>query len=369
MRELSVGSRTIEAGDVEPSMPLTILNVAYPLAPVSWDAVGGAEQVLAQLDSALVRSGHRSLVVACDGSQVRGGLHPICCPPAYDSAARVDADSRTREQMQRVLRDYEVDLIHIHSLTFAPLLSVSAAVPILVTLHLPRSSYSDGDLRRPRPNVWMNCVSATQRHTFADIPAVIATIENGAPIDPEAPVPMHARRFALWLGRICPEKAVHEAIEAAARADTPLLIAGRTYPYESHVRYFEEQIATRLGRACRFVGAVSGERKRWLLRHARCLLVASSFETSSLVAREALACGTPVVARRSPALEVLLENAVTGFIADDTREMAIAIEAAGAIDPRACMDAATRCCPQERTTSEYLSLYERLAAARTRPDR
>src|SRR3954447_19417870 len=45
-------------------MSLTVLSVAYPLAPVSQDAVGGAEQMLSHLDHALVRAGHRSIVVA-----------------------------------------------------------------------------------------------------------------------------------------------------------------------------------------------------------------------------------------------------------------------------------------------------------------
>ena len=45
-------------------MSFTILSVAYPFAPVGPDTVGGAEQVLAQLDAALVAAGHRSIVVA-----------------------------------------------------------------------------------------------------------------------------------------------------------------------------------------------------------------------------------------------------------------------------------------------------------------
>src|SRR6058998_755143 len=45
-------------------MRLTILSVAYPLARVGPDAVGGAEQVLTQLDAALTQAGHRSLVIA-----------------------------------------------------------------------------------------------------------------------------------------------------------------------------------------------------------------------------------------------------------------------------------------------------------------
>ena len=55
-------------------MTLTLLSVAYPLAPVGIDAGGGAEQVLTALDRALVAAGHRSLVVACAGSSAFGQL-------------------------------------------------------------------------------------------------------------------------------------------------------------------------------------------------------------------------------------------------------------------------------------------------------
>ena len=55
-------------------MKLTVLNVAYPLAPVGPGAVGGAEQIPTILDEALTRARHRSLVIACEGSQVCGTL-------------------------------------------------------------------------------------------------------------------------------------------------------------------------------------------------------------------------------------------------------------------------------------------------------
>ena len=54
----------------------TVVNVAYPFAPVGDDATRGAEQVVARLDEALVEKGHRSVVIACDGSDVRGELVP-----------------------------------------------------------------------------------------------------------------------------------------------------------------------------------------------------------------------------------------------------------------------------------------------------
>ena len=58
IRRYAPGRRTRAAlaadaapGDVAMPAQLTILSVAYPLAPVGPDAVGGAEQVLAAMDA------------------------------------------------------------------------------------------------------------------------------------------------------------------------------------------------------------------------------------------------------------------------------------------------------------------------------
>ncbi|MBL9025844.1 MAG: hypothetical protein JNL21_26855 [Myxococcales bacterium] len=57
-------------------MPLTVLNVAFPFAPVGPDSVGGAEQIVSALDAALLRAGHRSIDLACDGSTAAGDGEP-----------------------------------------------------------------------------------------------------------------------------------------------------------------------------------------------------------------------------------------------------------------------------------------------------
>src|SRR5437763_694856 len=105
----------------------------------------------------------------------------------------------------------------------------------------------------------------------------------------------HAKRdFALALGRICPEKGFHYALDAAALARTPLLIAGRVFPYPDHEQYFAKEIEPRLGPLARFLGNLDFARKRRFLTAARCVLMPSLIdETSSLVAMEAIACGAP----------------------------------------------------------------------------
>src|SRR5436853_2382778 len=79
-------------------MKLSVLSIAYPLAPMGPDAAGGSEQILTLLDRTLVRGGHRSVVVACEGSRAEGRLLTAPLPPGpLDDAVRAAAQKRYRE--------------------------------------------------------------------------------------------------------------------------------------------------------------------------------------------------------------------------------------------------------------------------------
>lgn len=340
-------------------MSLTVLNVAYPLAPVGRETPGGAEQVLAALDRGLVEAGHRSVVIAQEGSAVAGELVPVPAPRgALDEAAHW----MVHEHVRRALREAiarGVDLVHLHGADFHDYLPPPGPTA-LVTLHMPHEFYRPEALRPARPDTWFNTVSADQARRYPPLPTLIPPIENGVPV--AALQARHAPRgFALSLGRICPEKGQHLALEAARRAGVPLVLAGEVFPYEAHEAYFSQEIAPRLDSERRFVGPVGFRRKRRLLSAARCLLVASLVhETSSLVAREALACGTPVVAFARGALPEAVEDGVTGFLVEDVDGMAEAIAQVCRLDPERCRSVARERFDEARMVERYLMAYRTL---------
>jgi hypothetical protein len=342
-------------------MPLTVLSVAYPHARVGPDAVGGAEQVLSTLDRALVAAGHRSLVIAAQGSTVAGAL--VAIPETageIDDAARADAQAWVRAAIAAVRGRERVDVVHLHGIDCAAYLPDDGAT--LVTLHLPLDWYPPA-LFAPRPGLTLHAVSAAQHATKPEGARLAEPIGNGVP-DALLAARQTKRGFALMLGRICAEKGVDHALRAARAADRTLLIGGKVYPYAAHEAYYRDAVAPLLDARRRFLGPVAFARKRRLLAAAECLLVPSlCAETASLVAMEALACGTPVIAYPNGALADVVEHGRTGFLVRDEAEMAQAMARAGAISPETCRAVARARFSEGRMVEAYLALYARMAGA------
>jgi glycosyltransferase involved in cell wall biosynthesis len=343
-------------------MQQTVLSVAYPLTEVGEDAVGGSEQVLTILDRALTERGHRSLVIAAEGSKIRGTL--ISSPAVrgkLDDSVRQWAQKVHKKLIEGVLSRYSVDIVHMHSLDFHRYLP-DAGTPTLATLHLPPDWYPSRIFRMKREQLYMNCVSASQQKTCPKSPLLLPVIPNGIDVAKFARSETR-KNFVLALGRICPEKGFHLAIQAAKKAKVELVLAGEVYPYTAHREYFKKCITPALDRRRRFVGPVGFEQKRALLAQAKCLLITSTVaETSSLVAMEALASGTPVIAYRSGALPEIVEDGRTGFLVSSVGEMTEAIKDVGQLKTEDCREAARRRYSSTRMIDRYLQTYRSIIA-------
>src|SRR5581483_9529299 len=237
-----------------------------------------------------------------------------------------------------------------------------------ISLHLPLNWYEPRALTNVRENVSLVCVSHSQRRTAPTGVRISRVIPNGVDLER-----FHlARRkggYVLYMGRICPEKGLHLAIDAAERVSATLLIAGTVFDYPEHREYFEAMIRPRVGPNALFIGAVGGRRKAHLLAGAKCLLIPSQArETSSLIAMEAIASGTPVIAWRSGALTEIIDDGRTGFLVSSVEGMARCIEHVSHLTSADCRQEAEQNFSAEQTLGHYLGFYQSLGMHSSVPE-
>ena len=340
--------------------PLSILYVSYPLLPVTPESAGGAEQMLLAIEREMHALGHRTTVAASTASQVSGRLLDTGSP----TAGADQYEDRERQHVKAVLtylqhHSGEFDLIHDKSGSFFRH-AAECPVPVLATLHLPRTFYREEFFNDTSSNLSFNCVSQSQAASFTDLPNFLGVVENGIKVE-EFPFTPEKAGYLLWLGRICEEKGPHLAIAAARQAGMPLVIAGQVYPFRYHQDFYAREVRSHLNGRVRFIETPTLDQKLKLLANARAVLLTSTAEeTSSLVAMEAMACGTPAVALRRGAFPEVVADGEAGFVVDSIEEMPEALAQLDRISPKACRTRVERHFSASRMAHEYQELYRRV---------
>jgi glycosyltransferase involved in cell wall biosynthesis len=346
---------------------LRVLYIAYPLLPVTEHSAGGAEQVLWTLERAVHGSGQTTVVAASEGSQISGELFVTGAAPEELDQIELRAAEQTRRILDWLLSGAVADFNIIHDMSGGFWQHAAHVdIPVLATLHLPRSLYTGVDFSNVPQQVAFNCVSQSQMNEFRDLPRLTRAVQNGIALDrfESTPLPQDAREYFLWLGRICEEKGTHTALDVAHAARAKLIIAGAVYPFLYHQKYFAREVIPRLKRAgsqAKYIERPAFAEKVDLLRNARALLITSDIsETSSIVAMEAAACGTPVVALRRGALADVVADGITGILVNGAEEMIAALPRVHGIDPAKCREYAEQHYPAEQMTCSYNDLYRKL---------
>jgi len=333
------------------------LRVAV-LAPISWRTpprhYGPWEQFAALLTEGLVERGVDVTLFATGDSVTPARLVSVV-PVGYSEDPDVDPKVSECLHISEVFeRAAEFDIIH-NSFDFLPLTySRLVPTPVLTTIHGFSSPSILPVFRKYNSGTSYVAISDADRHPELDY---LATIHHGIDTDRFTPQTC-AGDYLLFFGRIHPDKGAVEAIDVAARAGLPLVMAGIIQDQA----YFDVRIAPHLDdKRVRYIGPVGGEHRNALLGGAYALLHLVNFEEPfgfSVV--EAMACGTPVVASRRGSMPELVDNARTGFLVDNVEEAVLAVKRAAGLNRYAVREEAVTRFGRDRMVDGYLDVYGRV---------
>jgi glycosyltransferase involved in cell wall biosynthesis len=331
---------------------------------------GGEDVVFEQEKQLLQRQGHKVVTYVRDNSEVS----------SYSGIRRLELASKTvwardsRRDFSRLLRVEKPDLVHVHNtfLMISPSIYAActeAQVPVVQTLHNYRllcpaaTFFRDGSVceecvahtlwrsvdygcyrasRAATATVALMLALHRRRQTWSrDVAGYITPTEfarkkfeaaqftnKRISVKPNFVYPDPGARtgvgdYALFAGRLSPEKRVSVVLSAWARLSNPipLVIAGGGPDREKLEKLF---CAGNQGKNIYFVGSLPHTELMRVIKGARMLIFSSEwYETFGLTIVEAFASGVPVICSRLGAMEELVENERTGltFAAGDSRDL------------------------------------------------
>ncbi len=337
---------------------MRIAQVSTLSAPVRRETGGSVESQLWLLTRELVRLGHDVTVFGTAGADTAGKLvatlpGPYGAPGTFDDWQLCEWVNLARAAEHAG----EFDVLHMHAYLWGLPLRPLVRAPLVHTLHIvPDDNLAR--LWRLYPEACVTGLSQDQWSAYPDLKP-LAVIPHGVDVSAfrlrEKP-----EDYLCYLGRFVSGKGPLHAVATARALGLRLVLAGPENAYfREHVKPLVD------GRNVEYAGFVSGAARDQLLAGARALLYPIQFpEAFGLVLVEAMLCGTPVAALRVGAVPEIVEEGLTGCLAERMEQLPKAVLAAFALDRRRVRARAAERFSAERMAREYVRAYE-LALART----
>ncbi len=320
---------------------MRIAVVSSPVTALRPAQVGGAQAFICDLARGLTERGHDVTLHCAEGSQVDGvKLVTVTAPPDAAAALVMPGGSQPPSapgvvaalgQMFQTIRSMDVDVVSQHAFD-APALELSRGMAVLHTLHLPPIVTSVVGAARQVPARALATVSRSCHAHWGEAGvAVERVLPNGVA---DIRVESAPSRSALIAGRISPEKGIEHAIAASRSAGIAVRLAGAPYDPAYVVDFHEVELLGSLAR---------NELRRVMATSGVTVCAVRWEEPFGMVAAEAQMAGCPVAAYRRGALPEVVEEGVSGFLAepDDVADLAVAIEHCLTLD-RASVRASAR---------------------------
>lgn len=323
------------------------------ISPYDFAYPGGVTKHVANLSHQLQERGHQTLIIA---PLSRNGVTPppelipisyFIVPVRYNgSRARLCLSPFMRQTVRRILKQYPLDVIHLHEPANPTLPRVvlqeaakfASTTVIVGTFHAYRESCALGDLERLLHYAYRTfCRNLTARldgriavsvpareYAARMFPGPYQVIPNGVDLDlfsdPHiAPLPEFQEGLnILFVGRLEARKGVPYLLEAFARvkrvlSQARLLIVG---PHSAdEINAFQRRLRLEALRDVHFLGRLSEKELVRCYRTAHVFCAPSlGCESFGVVLLEAMAAGLPVVASDIAGYRAIIKHQEEGYL-------------------------------------------------------
>ncbi|HZC07777.1 MAG TPA: glycosyltransferase [Ktedonobacterales bacterium] len=383
------------SSQIAASAPLDIALLAPLVSPIRQPYLGGAQALLRDLAVGLAARGHAVTLYASQGSDpdILPGVTLIELvvdqsrvrptdfaaleahqPPAPVDPAVEEAFERAIERIAAHKPQHQ--LAHAHAYDEPAFrLAQRLPMPVAHTLHMSAvdpsvlrtlASLAPANADRTADQPWLVTVSQSAAATYRDACRIDAVIYNGLDV---ATIPFGLtpapEAYALYAGRITPEKGVEDAIHIALKARMRLFLVGGIYDQ----RYYDTRIAPLLSlhpTQLTYLGPQPREEVWRLMSGARAVIVPSLWdEPFGLAPCEAQAAGAPVVGYESGGLREVVAQGETGALVPrgDIAEAAHALSNIAHFSRSACRLRVENLFSLDATIAAYEAFYQRMLTA------
>ena len=353
---------------------MRIAMVAPLVTPIREPQLGGSQAIVADLATGLHARGHEVHVYAASGSEIPGVtvidsgvdasslaglLYRHGRSPATDARAADHAFATVYASIRRG----SYDVVHNHAFDPPAIrLASSLLAPVVHTLHLPpepamASALAESRESENRPII--ATVSASAARAWRALASLDVILPDGVPVD-RIPWSITGGNGVIFAGRFSPEKGAEDAIAIAREAGLRIDLYGEPYDPD----YADAHVFSHKGEAGVSIHSGLIRSELWQrMADARAVLCPAKWdEPFGMVAAEAQAAGTPVIAYRRGALPEIIIDGQTGFLTppDDIAVAARALEAVSRIGRLDCRKHAVGDLSLEASLVAHERLYRTL---------
>lgn len=388
------------------SYKMRVAMIAPPWLALPVKGYGGIEVVLEGLISELSLMGVEVVVFGnlehqMSNVETRGIFKTEqfqdIAKPMYDVLPIMSA--HIQFALDEIIADGGFDIIHDHNCYFGPELLAWATSnlslpPVVYTHHGPPFTSKD-TLAQGIPDsnpYWNQLANHMGRMYIIGIsdslmkpaPAklhehMLPTVYNAVMIE-NFPYVREKKNYYITLGRFTHDKGQHIAARLCAKKGFELRMAGIVGNIKTKAQldlelanpnsslssvesfsYYRDKVLpyTVQSDKVSYVGSIDGGEKMKFLSEAKALLFSIDWEEPfGMVAIEALACGTPVVAMSRGAMPEIIEHGVNGFLANNEEEFEMYMDRIDEINPAACRKSVEDRFSAKAMAAAYLDRYK-----------